>query len=61
MTTLDYKKYRLKQIVHLAKYGLTLGTLIAVVILAPNEAVKVVSYIGAFLFGGSKLGQNIKF
>jgi hypothetical protein len=55
MTTLDYKKYRLKQMVHLTKYVLTLGTLIAVVVIAPNEAVKVVSYIGAFLFGVPKL------
>ncbi len=61
MTTLDYKKYRLKQMVYLTKYVLTLGTLIAVVIIAPNDAVKVVSYIGAFLFGGIKIGQNIKF
>lgn len=61
MTTLDYKKYRLREMIHLIKYALTLGVLIAVVIIAPNEAMKVASYIGAFLFGGSKIGQNIKF
>jgi hypothetical protein len=60
MTTLEYKKYRLRQITQLAKYTLTLGTLITIVVVAPNEAVKVISYIGAFLFGGSKLGQNLR-
>jgi len=59
MTTLEYKKYRLRQIIQLAKYVLTLGTLITIVVVAPNDAVKVISYIGAFLFGGSKLSQNL--
>jgi hypothetical protein len=59
MTKLEYKKYRLRQITQLTKYILTLGTLITIVVVAPNDAVKVISYIGAFLFGGSKFGQNL--
>ncbi len=58
MTQHEYNKYRLDKWISFAKFCITLSALIALMILAPNQATQFASYIGTFLFGVSK-AKNI--
>ncbi len=58
MKTLEYKRYRLRELIKLAKFCVTLGVLLALIIFAPDQTAQATSYIGLFLLGGSKV-KNI--
>ncbi len=59
MTTLDYRKHRLNKAIELLKYCFTLVTLCFFMIKAPNQASQVVSTVGAFILGGSKIRSRL--
>lgn len=54
MTAHEYKKYRLREFIKLAKFCVTLGVLAGLVFFAPKQAEQVTGYIGMFLLGGTK-------
>jgi len=53
--SVEYKKFRLRQLIDFAKYTLTLTIFASLIIWAPNQASEFTGYIGAFVLGGTKL------
>jgi hypothetical protein len=58
MTKHEYKKYRLRELIKLAKYCMALGALLALIIFVPSQTTQITGYIGMFILGGSK-ARNI--
>jgi hypothetical protein len=56
---LQFKKYIVDQSVRLIKFSLTLGLLCFLTIRFPNEASQIISTVGAYILGGSKLGEKL--
>lgn len=59
MKSLDYKKHRINKTTELLKYCFTLVILCFFMIKAPNQASQVVSTVGAFVLGGSKIRSRL--
>jgi multidrug efflux pump subunit AcrB len=61
VTKHEYKKFRLRELIKLAKFCIALGVLLALIIFAPSQTTQVTGYIGMFLLGGSKVKNIVGF